>query len=75
MATATHDRLLLRIGDAAEVLSVGRSTIYELVSAGELPVIHVGRAVRIPAAAVQQWVERRQVAEHFQSVEVNDGAE
>ncbi len=53
------DRLLLRITEAAERLAVGRSTVYELIGAGELPVIHIGRAVRIPAAAVRNWVERQ----------------
>ena len=59
MTTDVREQLLLRIPEVAERLSLGRSTIYELVAAGELPTVYIGRAVRIPAAAVCAWVERR----------------
>ena len=52
-------RLLLRPEEAAAVLGLGRSTIYELLRAGELPSVHVGRATRIPAQAIQRWIEQR----------------
>ena len=53
------ERLLLKVEEAAERLSMGRSKAYELVQSGELPVIHVGRSVRIPVAALERWVERK----------------
>jgi excisionase family DNA binding protein len=53
------ERLLLRLPEAAVVLGLGRSTVYELVQRGELPSVHVGRAVRIPAMALRRWVEQR----------------
>ncbi len=59
MRSDEQHQLLLRIPDAAERLSVGRSTVYELIQRGELPTVHIGRSVRIPAAAVRAWVERR----------------
>lgn len=59
---STADRpLLLRLNEAAQALGIGRSTVYELIQAGELPVIHIGRAVRIPSAALAAWVERKAV--------------
>ena len=57
--TDIDDRLLLRLPEVAARLGLGRSTVYELIQRGELPVIRVGRAVRVPAAALQRWVERR----------------
>jgi len=57
--TESGDRLLLRLPEVATRLGLGRSTVYELIQRGELPVIRVGRAVRIPAAALQRWVERQ----------------
>lgn len=59
MDCAHCDRLLLRIPDAAVRLSVGRSTLYEMLQRGDLPAVHLGRSVRIPAAALRAWVERR----------------
>ena len=53
------DRLLLRIPDATDRLGLSRSTLYELIAAGELPVVRIGRAVRVPAAALVAWVEHR----------------
>ena len=50
-------RLLARPEEAAELLGVGRSTIYELMRAGELPVVHIGRAARIPIQELRHWVE------------------
>ena len=48
---------LLRIAEAAELLSVGRSTVYQLVSANAVPVVRVGRLVRIPRDALLRWIE------------------
>ena len=58
-STEIDDRLLLRLPEVAARLGLGRSTVYELIQRGELPVVRVGRAVRIPVAALQRWVERR----------------
>jgi len=49
-------RLLLRIPEVAKALGLGRSTIYELIAKGELPVVRVGRAIRVSATTVQKWV-------------------
>jgi excisionase family DNA binding protein len=51
--------LLLKIPEVAAALRVGRSTVYELIAKGELKVVHIGRAVRVPASEVETWVERQ----------------
>ncbi len=51
--------LLLTMIDAARALSIGRTTMYELVAAGEIGVVHIGRSARVPVAALQEYVERR----------------
>lgn len=53
------DELLLRPNEAARLLSLGRSKLYELVATGELPSVKIGRATRIPVADLQAWVARR----------------
>ncbi|MBI4506294.1 MAG: helix-turn-helix domain-containing protein [Chloroflexi bacterium] len=57
---------LLKVEDAAKFLSLGRSKTYELIQQGILPVVRVGRSVRVPTAALRAWVERQaeQAAEH-----------
>ncbi len=50
---------LLRIEEAARYLSLGRSKTYQLVASGELPVVRIGRSVRVPAAALRRWVEQQ----------------
>jgi excisionase family DNA binding protein len=51
--------LLLTIVDAARVLSIGRTTMYELVAAGEIDVVHIGRAVRVPVTELDAFVARQ----------------
>ena len=51
--------LLLRIPEAASALACGRSTLYELISKGELETLKLGRSIRIPASSLKEFVERR----------------
>ena len=60
--TTGQDKLLLRIPDAAERLGLSRSSVYELIAAGELKVVRYGRAVRVPVSELAGWVERNVVA-------------
>jgi excisionase family DNA binding protein len=50
------NRLLLRPAEAAELLGVGRSKMYALLAAGELPSVRLGHSVRVPAEALSKWV-------------------
>lgn len=51
--------ILLRIEDVAKLLGIARSTTYVLIAGGELPVVRIGRATRVPREAVEQWVRAR----------------
>jgi len=53
------EKLLLRPNEAAELLGVGRSTIYALLASGDVPSVRVGRSVRLPLEALKQWVAAR----------------
>jgi excisionase family DNA binding protein len=48
---------LVRIEEAAKYLSIGRSTMYELIAQGAVPTVHIGRAVRIPMEALKELVK------------------
>lgn len=50
---------LMTIEQAASCLALGRSTIYELIAAGELKVVRYGRAVRIQPSELRAWVDRQ----------------
>lgn len=52
------ERLLLRVPEAAEVLGVSRSHMYELIQEGRVPVVRLGASVRVPRAWLTQFVER-----------------
>jgi len=50
--------LLLTVRQTAAALCVGRTTIYELIGAGDLEVVHIGRSIRVPVAAVEEFVNQ-----------------
>lgn len=51
-------KLLLTPAEAADLLGLGRSTIYELMAAGDLESLCIGRARRIPHDALAAYIER-----------------
>jgi excisionase family DNA binding protein len=57
MATKpTAQRKLCTISDVCEQLSVGRSTVYQLIDAGSLRRVKVGARALIPQADVDAFV-------------------
>jgi excisionase family DNA binding protein len=46
--------LLLTVTRAAELLGVSRSSLYQLVAAGRVPVVRLGRAVRVPRRELER---------------------
>ena len=53
----TTERLLLRPAEAANLLSVGRTKIYQLLADEELPSVRLGGSIRVPLGALERWVE------------------
>jgi excisionase family DNA binding protein len=51
--------LLVSVEDAARLLAVGRTTVYELIAAGELEAINIGRCRRVPLTALHAFVQQR----------------
>jgi excisionase family DNA binding protein len=48
--------LLLRAEQAAKLLQVGRNKLYQMAAAGEIPSLHIGRQLRIPAQELREWI-------------------
>ena len=58
----TLQPLLLTVPQVAKRLGLSRAMVYVLINREGLPVIRLGRAVRISATSLQKWVEAREQA-------------
>ena len=50
------EKQLYRVGEVTEMLSIGRSVIYELLRSGRLRSVREGRTRLIPASAIAEYV-------------------
>ena len=50
--------ICVRVNDAARMIGVGRTKLYELISSGELEAIKIGKATRVTTASLHKLVER-----------------
>ena len=50
---------LLRAVEVAEMLGLGRSKVYDMMKRGQLPVVRIGKAIRVPVQALEEWVRTR----------------
>ena len=63
MTTVTSaPKLLLTAVEAAEQLGVSRTKVYELMAAGTLRSIHIGRLRRVPVDALGDFIEAMESA-------------
>ena len=46
------------VSEAAAVLGVSRTKMYELVASGVVPHLRAGRVVRIPKRSLEDWLEQ-----------------
>jgi excisionase family DNA binding protein len=53
------DRLLLKPGEVAELVGCGRSKLYQMLAAGEIPSVKLGGSVRVPLDGLRAWLERK----------------
>jgi len=51
MSTAT-----LSVVETAKYLGIGRNKMYELIGTGIIPNIKLGKQIRIPKIALEQWL-------------------
>ena len=61
------EKLLLKPSEVTQILSIGRSLVYELIARKEIPSIRLGRCIRIPSESLQRWLKDQEC----QSNEVN----
>jgi excisionase family DNA binding protein len=59
------DKLLLTPTEAAQVLSISRSKLYELIGEGRLTTVRIDASRRVPAQALVEFIQ------HLQQPEAN----
>lgn len=52
------EALLLTVEEAAEMLVIGRSLMYELIRDGSIATIHIGRLRRVPREALTAYITK-----------------
>jgi excisionase family DNA binding protein len=57
-----EQKLLVRPSEAAELLGIGRSKVYQLLADGTLPSVRIGKSVRVPVEKLRGWVESQMKA-------------
>jgi len=51
-----QDFALLTVPETAAYLRISQDLVYELIHRRELPAIHLGRKIRVPAFGLRQWI-------------------
>jgi len=51
--------LTLKPTTAFELLNIGRTTGYQLLRTGEIRSIRIGRSIRIPLSALEEWLKKK----------------
>jgi excisionase family DNA binding protein len=54
--TAPHTPLLYTLPEAAALLRISRTKLYELLTTNQIESVHIGRSRKIPAAALDAYV-------------------
>lgn len=47
---------VLTVPEAAKIARLGRSTLYLLIAQGDVPVVRIGRAIRIRRLTLEKWL-------------------
>ncbi|MFQ3895928.1 excisionase [Sphingobium sp. GW456-12-10-14-TSB1] len=56
------DPICVRVNEAARMIGVGRTKLYELIAAGEIETVKLGKATRITTASLHDLVRRQRGA-------------
>jgi excisionase family DNA binding protein len=68
--SAVVQPLLLRADEAAIVLGIGRTKVFEMMASGELPAIKIGRCIRVPKDRLEKWIVDRTDAHRISEPEI-----
>lgn len=57
-STIKDSPLLLTVSQAAELMQLGRDTVYQLTHRPDFPALRLGRSVRINRELLQVWLNQ-----------------
>ena len=55
--------ICVKVNDAARMIGVGRTKLYELIASGEIEVVKLGKSTRITTASLHKMVMRQREPE------------
>jgi excisionase family DNA binding protein len=58
-AGLTFAPLLIESREVARLLGIGRTKTFQMLASGQLPTVRIGRCVRVPVTALQEWIRRQ----------------
>ena len=50
--------LVLSVPQLAKLLGIGRNAAYDMVNSGSIRSVKIGRTIRIPKSAVEEFIEK-----------------
>ncbi len=59
-----NEQEFISLNELQEILSIGRTKAYDLVTSGDLAAVRIGRSIRISKQDLTDWLERQR----YQSV-------
>ena len=54
------EKLLLKPKEAAQIMGIGRSLIYELIARKVIPSVRLGRCLRVPTESLNKWLKEQE---------------
>jgi len=61
-APPSPDPICVRVNDAARMIGVDRTKLYELIAAGEIETVKLGKSTRITTASLHELIRRQREA-------------
>ncbi len=54
-----NEQAFISLNELQEILGIGRTKAYDLVTSGDLPAVRIGRVIRIDKQDLTDWLERQ----------------
>lgn len=67
------EKRMYKVSEVCELLSVSRSTLYQMIGRRQVPVVHIGRSVRFPGEALDEWIKDKSLEARRFSETVRSG--